>query len=318
MQQGDLSVRGISNTFIDDLNQGLLKEILNRIKEDDTLSLEIRDSFINVYYRGGNAIKITEKGPCYEFWFDAKYSADPLIRTRISNLPKTIITSQSVSEWINELPMIKNQMDLWFSKHRKEERDYQQVVVRENNYGGSANDTDYYICDIEYANEKGRFDMIAVKWPSTSSQRKQNNDLGLAFIEMKYMDKSLTGSAGLVGHIIGMNAFLSIPSNLENVKEEMMKIFNQKVQMGLLGKIKEIASFNNAKPEYILVLGNHDPAKSVLRRELDSIIHSNIYCEFCSKVEFKIATSSLMGYGLYNECVYQIDDFLNKYSHIVK
>lgn len=311
-------MRGLSDQFMHDLKQGVLTGVLDRVKADDTLSLEIREGYINIYYRGGNAIKITENGLAYDFWFDTKYVTDPQVLNKLATLTPQVTSTQMAAAWINALPDIKNQMDMWFAKNRKEERDYQQVVVHENNYGGSANDTDYYICDIEYSNRNGRFDMIAVKWPSTGPQRKRNNDLGLAFIEMKYMDKSLTGKAGLQDHIAGMNSFLAIPGNLASLRAEMITVFNQKVDLGLLNKIKKIGSLSDEKPEYILILGNHDPAKSVLRRELDLLVNSQLFTDFSALADLKVATASVMGYGLYNEGIYDIQTFLKKYSHIVK
>lgn len=43
-------------------------------------------------------------------------------------------------------------MDWWFHKHPKYEREFQQVIARENNnHGKISNGTDYYIADIEFA-----------------------------------------------------------------------------------------------------------------------------------------------------------------------
>ena len=46
-----------------DLTQldGLLNPILARANQDQTLMLAIRENYINVYYRGGNLIRITEQ-----------------------------------------------------------------------------------------------------------------------------------------------------------------------------------------------------------------------------------------------------------------
>jgi len=287
-------MRGLSARFMNDLKLGILQGVLDRVKADDTLGLEIRGNYLNIYYRGHNAIRITEKRLGYKFSFDTKFIITSSVSSTLANLPRMINNASSAGQWIDELPNIKNQMDLHLTEKRKEERDYQQVVVRENNYGGSANDTDYFICDIEYANVNGRFDMVAVKWPSTSPQRKKNTDLGLAFIEMKYMDKSLTGKAGLVDHITGMNAFLGNRGNLDKIKAEMIEVFNQKVDLGILNGIKKIGSFSDVKPEYILILGNHDPAKSVLRRELEDLIKQPSFVDFSVLADLKVATASVM------------------------
>jgi hypothetical protein len=67
-------MRGLSTTFITDLSGGLLNPILERVKNDSTLCLEIREGYINIYYRGGNIIEIREKklGKYYAS-FDVKY-----------------------------------------------------------------------------------------------------------------------------------------------------------------------------------------------------------------------------------------------------
>jgi len=67
------------------------------------------------------------------------------------------------------LPTLKQAMALW---QPGEERVVQQHLLRDNNVGGIARWTDHYVCDIEYANHCGRFDLVAVHWPSTPAARK--------------------------------------------------------------------------------------------------------------------------------------------------
>ena len=51
-----------------------LQNLLNYVKRDNSLDLEIRKDNINIYYRGGNALQVTEttKGK-YHFHFDTNY-----------------------------------------------------------------------------------------------------------------------------------------------------------------------------------------------------------------------------------------------------
>lgn len=53
--------RGISRRFIDDLKNGELTFFLDEAKSNPGICLEIRRNYVNLYYKGGNAIKITEK-----------------------------------------------------------------------------------------------------------------------------------------------------------------------------------------------------------------------------------------------------------------
>jgi len=43
--------RKLSERFINDLLNGDLKELLDYIKRDNTLDLQIRNNYINIYYR---------------------------------------------------------------------------------------------------------------------------------------------------------------------------------------------------------------------------------------------------------------------------
>jgi len=298
-------MRGLRRNFITNLTSGLLGQILDLVKHDSTLCLEIRENYINIYYRGGNIIRIVEDGSIFKASFDREYLIES--STKVPSLPLAINNVDDVEVWLNAIPSLKHEMDLWFGRHPKDEREFQQLMLRENNLGNSAKGTDYFICDIEYANHTGRFDLVAVKWPSTSVHRKNNKDLKLAFVEMKYLDNALTGNAGLCKHIEDINTFLAKNDNLENIKEEMKFIFNQKLELGLINNQKPIESFSNEKPEFILALINHDPASSILRNELEKLPD-------CPNAEIKIATSNFMGYGLYSQGIYSIDEFSNKYE----
>lgn len=125
-------------------------------------------------------------------FFDRKYI---LAKDRAQIVPSRIFklagsfNPEDVTTWIEAIPFLKQEMDWWFHLYPKTEREFQQLMVRENNFGGTAKSTDYFICDIEYANENGRFDLIAAHWRSSSIHRKDNKNVGLAFIEMKYMEQ---------------------------------------------------------------------------------------------------------------------------------
>ena len=299
-------MRGLSRTFIRKLKSGFLQPMWDLIKHDSTLCLEIREGYVNIYYRGGNILKIEEKGDSFNVWFDRKYLDENTTRIP-KNLPFPLVSPEDVKKWIDVVPFLKHEMDLWFGKHPKDEREFQQLMLRENNFGNAAKSTDYFICDIEYTqpNTNWRFDLIAVNWPSSSSARKNNKNLGLAFIEMKYLDNALTEKkAGINKHIKDINDFLENPANLSNIKEEMKKVFNQKLELGLIDNQKSIESFSDNKPEYIFAFANHDPESRILKREIEKLPP-------CPYAELKFAVSTFMGYGLYDQNIYKLDAFLS-------
>ena len=119
--------RLLSPTFIADLLKG---KLLEYIKRDNTLDIEIRENYINIYYRGGNALKVTEiVSNRYDYHFDKEY-----LKAATFLSEETINTYKTKLDWNNYFPVVKQSMDFYFTKYSKEEREYQQLVVRENNY----------------------------------------------------------------------------------------------------------------------------------------------------------------------------------------
>ncbi len=308
--------RTLSDTFINDLRTGLLKGLLEYVKNDNTLDLEIREGYINIYYRGGNALRVTEKGVNnYDYHFDNNY-----MNTNYFNSKKTFVVAKPDTDWYIYFPRVKQAMDFYFTEHNKEEREYQQLVVRENNYSSIANSTDYFILDIEYDNHKNaRFDLVAIEWLSTSSSRGLLRDYKpkLVIIEMKYGDGALTGSAGINKHISDFNNFVANAQTFNDFKDEMLGVFNQKLRLGLIpcllrdsNPYLSLEDKKHEKPQFddeiemMFLIANHDPAKSVLGTEVSSL----------KNMELKFLSSNFMGYGLFKENTFDTQQFTERFK----
>lgn len=136
----------------------------------------------------------------------------------------------------NALPLHSSHVG---SHPSKNEREFQQIFVRDNNCGSIARSTDYYICDSEYnigaeKNPGKPCDMIAVHWPSEQAERKRPDDRRLVIPEVKHGDRALVGKAGLHAHIKGVNSYLSTPGDVKRLKEDMVAVFNQKRKLKLI------------------------------------------------------------------------------------
>ena len=283
------------------------KELLDYIKRDNSLDLEIRENYINIYYLGGNILKVSKNGDTYNFGFDFNYlKQSPFLREA------TILKHQTDQNWNAYFPLVKQAMDFFFSKNAKEEREFQQLVVRENNYSSIANSTDYFVIDIEYDNQAGaRFDIVAIEWPSVSSNRKLQKDFKpkLVVIEMKYGDGALTGSAGMKKHCDDFNTFISNTTCQNDFKTEMLTLFRQKRLLGLIpclsvsGNNNDVQVFND-EIEMLFLISNHDPASSILQSELTGLVNEKV----------KFITSNFMGYGLYNQNTFDFSQFSARFS----
>lgn len=292
--------RGLSAEFIEDLLRGSLAPILARVHNDRTLCLELRENYINVYYRGGNLLRVSPTDGGYSVFFDTKYFSGPA-----PALPAQRVRSASdVAAWIAALPLLKDTIDL---AKPGEEREVQQLLLRENNFSGVARSTDYYVCDIEYANPHGRFDVVAVRWPSTPTARKRQRGHRLVLGEVKFGDGALDGSAGLVAHVNDVNSFVATSGNRAALEEEMVRVFNQKRELGLLDCDKDLTGFSDERPMLLLLLANHDPDSGKLRRALAELPRSEL-------VDVYVAAASLMGYGLYDPAIVPLAEAIERWG----
>ena len=277
--------------------------VLDHVKKDGTLALEIRNDYFNIYYRGGSLAKIERKGTgFYLVTFDDDYFGD---RTVPCALVDAITTLDSAEEWIATIPHLKNAMDFYRTVKRNDEREYQQLVVRDNNLARFGTSSDYYICDVEYADPSMRFDLVAAHWPSTAASRKNPHGKGMAVIELKVLDGSLGGGAGLAKHLEDFHIFINSP-DLGLFREEMRTIFRQKVELGLVSCKYPIESFVDEVPSFVLLLVNHDPASRKLLNFLNDL-------PSFPDVELKIATACFAGCSLYDQGMYRMDDFLTRF-----
>ena len=285
---------------------------------DDTLDLELRGKCINIYYRGGSLFRIKEKGSgTYEICFDSNYCNTEAWR----NTGSKVESKPTIEQAVKDIPYYKQAMDMWFHKHPKYEREFQQLLVRENNNQGDiSKSTDYYIIDIEYAdsneNRKSRFDIVALKWESKSSARRNTEKCSIALMELKYGDGALNNESGVKEHLNDLKSFMSIEKEkLDDFKKDIETVFKQKCQLGLVDGLQEkqyevSISFEN--PEVIFLFANHDPDSSVLVKELTDIN----YNDYKDVFDIYIAEASYIGYGLYAPRMKELSIFQRENSCI--
>ena len=301
-----LNKRDISDSFFTDLKDGSLKPLLELVRCDDTLCLELRGANVVIYYRGGALYTIFEKQEhVYEISFNENYSTD-------KDIDKTSVNKRliSINQAASEVAEFKLIMDRYFSKHRKYEREFQQLILRENNYSGKVTDaTDYYILDIEYAYNdddiNARYDMLAIRWPSLSQDRKNQSNIPLTFIEVKYGDGAISsdnGAAGISKHIDDYIALRKKPEIISDIATDMAQVFKKKHTLGLVTSYADKnldITIDDNEVEFVFILANHDPDKTKIKSELRFSIEKyqdtdNVYLD-----EIRVAKSSEMGYGLF-------------------
>jgi len=291
--------------------EGILHPILSSVKTDQTLMLTIRNDFINVYYRGGNILEVKEfkKRKTYGCSFDKSYNKTG---REMPTMPATINNQDDAKEWVVALPVLKSIMNESLSVFSKDEREFQQLVARENNFSSISNETDYFISDIEVSEStsKACFDMIAIKWLTT--KHKSGNNCRIAFIEMKYGDGALGGKTGMLKHLKDIDSLISNNENYAKMRGVIENQFYQLDKLGLLRFNKgrdftKVSIDPKEKPEVIFILANHNPRATGLKTIL-STPEITAYSESQS-FDLRFFVNNFAGYGLHEKCMLNLSEF---------
>ena len=303
-------MRRLTQTLFNDLKQGSLQSLLKYVREDDTLDLEFRGNSFTIYYRGGKLLKVEEKG-------NGKYTWIGLTEEYILKGKHKYEQKYKHAEYFEEyIPEAKHIIDRYIclsTKNPLAEKEIQQLVVKENNYSPNSQDTDYFIVDIEYEESKegGRADLIALRWDSDRFARKSNK-VSLAFIEVKQgydtvrtrIAKDGRESPGLKVHKNDYTRFIEqkkADGTFKDFCNDMLMIFKQKCELGLISASKKIKNLNcnssldiEEDIDFICLLANYKKASDNLRNELAEM-------ESC-----RFIRSHHMGYGLFADEIFTL------------
>lgn len=235
--------------------EGKLGGLIEMVKNDDELVLQIREDYFNVYYKGGNMLKVSSEN---SFQFDYNYFKCEISLDTQEQRKKRIDKRRSILDslkntrdyktFIDEMKKLMDKYWIWLynEKHRSlHEKDTQHALCISN-----TESTDYTIIDLEfqvsirkdctyhyepyslprhpgiYVCEKSpRFDIIAVR----------NSDRRLCVIELKNGLDALVGKSGIGDHAdsfegsIGKNPLAEL-----TFTKEMEKVVSDKKRLKLL------------------------------------------------------------------------------------
>lgn len=243
-------------------NKPQLLKIVSAVKNDKSLDLQIRDGYLNVYYRGGSLLKISGfRGKCLSFKFADKYfkrKGDH--RADDSWLPSGDEESCNTSLWISVFGKLKNTMNDWLNDNKNNlERDLQQQICSASTRNPESS---WIILDVEYAawlhdKEAGRrlcrFDMVAVERASLKSSKL----LTIYLVEFKQGNEALDGSAGVESHARDLLQFISNDGESkarEALKSSVSNILKEKTEVGLLSGVDSFGLSDDVEIKALFLL----------------------------------------------------------------
>lgn len=214
-------MRRLSEDFLSALQSGILYGLLDHVKQDMDLDLEIRDNYLNIYYKGNSLLKLEElrsNAPC-------RYR--PTIHEKFLGGHKVAVFEnvESVNDFLKIIPTLKENI-LRFGRSSIE-TEYEQMIIRANN-DEPRNNSEYFIVDRQYAaGSLGRFDLTGFCWPRTG--RRRNQDVPICLIEIKYaLNQDIQSLHEQISRYYGV-----VANDIDGFTEEVETIYHQKLGLGL-------------------------------------------------------------------------------------
>jgi hypothetical protein len=253
-------MRKLSPTFLTCLKSGFLSEITEHVRSDRDLNLEIRDSYINIYFKGNSLLKLTEAGsPLY-------YKAE-IHKKFLEGVTLLLeLTKSNVHAFVASIPLIKENIIKY--GQRSLELEYEQMIIRANNFE-PRNNTEYFIVDRQYTVREGRFDLTGIYWER--DHRRQNQEVPVCLMEIKF---ALNQDIQLVHEQLA-RYYEPIKSKAACIAEEMEGIFKQKLALKLydqpsdrLNAMQTLTFSRDIKDfQFILVLVDYNQNSRLLALE---------------------------------------------------
>ncbi len=311
----------LPDKFMQDLRSGILNPLLQEIRADDTLLMGLRGSYISIYYRGGQLLKIEAGNDGYKVIFDQRYDPSDVLAGRLARhgcedvLKRRLRSIDDVVTLVEILSELKRLMD----RHKKVqtglEREFQQVAARVNSRSKSSNSSHYFITDIEHKYGEARYDMLGVRWRRNIEHRDHKCLVPVLF-EMKYGLDSLDGGSGMVEHLSTTLRHLKDEHFRSALASNLKAQFNQLSTLELLryergSSLEEFSPVDNHF-QIVFVLAEYVPHSEkltgILKRCDDLMAESARDFESAGlQVDLRFASASLCGYAMHERTMLTTD-----------
>lgn len=297
------NTRALSLSFFNAFKNGELTTLLETVKNDPSLIMCFRGESTMVYYRGLLMLTI-KQSPVKKSISFKEVDNDYYKEYKITNHPSLDC------DWMEYFKEAKHKIDMHCINKPCLEKEIQQIMFRENSCNSIADETDYFIFDVEYAHNDARFDALAMYWAKDDRSKYLAKNLKFAIIELKAGNGAIKGKAGLSKHFKDVKKFINQTVD-DNFLEDMATVFAQMLDLKLIN--------TKAKPERLALDENAKPSKFKLKKNdiqfIFALANFNCNSEILKDIKFDIkdvpfktyfAKSPFLGYGLYEKCLVSV------------
>jgi len=243
--------RGITDIgFMGALQSGHLKPLIDLVRVDDDLDFQIRDNYINIYFKGNSLLKLDSN---FKVTIDSSLTNGVKIAKQLSSIPEVYI-------FLNQVPSIKHQITLLTKKAI--EGEYEQLFIRANNC--DLTESEYFILDRQYTRSDGtesKLDLVGLYW--SRNNRQKNKIVPLTIFEVKYSlnqdIKNVHEQLQRYHDFIG-NCFDELVDEMETVLQQktLLQTLTKKTkQDNDLSKLKILR--DPKQVQFVLVLIDYNP-----------------------------------------------------------
>jgi hypothetical protein len=246
-------MRKLSDGLMDCLKSGFLTGIIQTVRDDYDLNLEIREDYLNIYFKGNSLLKLSQASSTrYKIEIHKKFTSGLNILSELKN-------EKDVFDFLNCIPQLKQNI----IQHGKNalEIEYEQMIIRANNYE-PRNNSEYFIIDRQYTvSNIGRFDLTGIFWDRKRRRKYQVVDLCL--MEVKC---ALNQDINDVHHQL-TRYYEALKSISVQIAEECETIFHQKLELGLYAQAPDrleamktlTISKDFSRFQFVLILVDYNP-----------------------------------------------------------
>ena len=233
------------------------------MRADKGLDLQIRENYLNIYFRGNALLKLTERrGGKYRVEIHEKFVGERPI--------DDLVDEETTEVFLSRIPYLKERIIQHGSTSL--ETEYEQLIIRANNWE-RRNNSEYFIIDRQHTRDSMRFDLVGFFWDSKN--RKKGDVVPLCLIEIKF---------GIAPDIQKLHEQLgkyydSMKEDFEEIANEAEILLKQKLELGLFDqsedRLEAMDTLEISKCirdcQFLIVLVDYNPRSTLFKRAVSEL-----------------------------------------------